>query len=172
MATEKELREKLVKTAESYKGAKEGGDLHREIIRIFNKVKPDSWAMTMKAPWCAAFASAMAIEAFGKKKAKKYFPLSANCGTIISKAKRMKIWKEKDSYVPDPGDWLLYDWDDSGKGNCKGSPDHVGIVVKVTSKQITVIEGNYKDSVKERKVKVDGRYIRGFVIPDYAKMAK
>ena len=32
-----------------------------------------------------------------------------------------------------------------------------------------MIEGNYNDSVKSRNVKKDGRYIRGFILPDYAK---
>ena len=94
MATEKELRQKLVKTAKSYMGAKRGGKEHRFLMDTFNKVKPDGWAMNYMAPWCAASASAFAILAFGEGKAKKYFPLSANCGTIITKAKKMGIWQE------------------------------------------------------------------------------
>ena len=77
MATAKQLRNQLVKTAESYLGTKQGQSLHKLIINTFNKVKPDGWAMTYSAPWCAAFASACAIETFGVSKAKKYFPLSA-----------------------------------------------------------------------------------------------
>ena len=107
-------RSDYVKTAQKYVGAKKGSSLHHKIIDIFNKVKPDGWAMTYSAPWCAATVSAWAIECFGVTNAKKLFPLSANCGTIISKAQKMGIWVEKDSYKPDPGDWILYDWDDSG----------------------------------------------------------
>ena len=172
MATEQELRNKLVSVATFYLGAKQGSSQHKDIIRIFNQVKPDGWAMTYSAPWCAAFASACAIKAFGIDKAKKYFPLSANCGTIISKARNLGIWVESDSYVPDKGDWILYDWDDSGKGDNKGGPDHVGIVEKVSGSKIYVIEGNYSNQVKERKLSVDGRYIRGFVTPKYSAMAK
>ena len=175
--TEKEARAELVNLAASYIGAKQGGAKHKKIIDTFNKVKPDGWAMTYSAYWCAAFASGMTILWLGAKKAEKYFPLSANCGTIIDRAKAMKIWKEADSYTPEPGDWILYDWDDSGKGDNKGGPDHVGIVRYVKGQTITIIEGNKKQTngvraVGERSIAVNGRYIRGFVLPKYAAIAK
>ena len=170
MTTAKDLRKKLVKTALEDIGAKEGGAKHKHIIDVFNTVKPDGWAMTYSAPWCAAAVSSWAIEAFGKDKAVKYFPLSANCGTIVTKAKKMGIWKEKDSYKPTAGDWILYDWQDSGRGDNTGSPDHVGLVQKVGEKFFTVIEGNKNDAVENRRVAINGKYIRGFVVPDYSKM--
>lgn len=160
-------RSDYVKVAEKYVGAKIGSSLHHKIIDTFNKVKPDGWAMTYSAPWCAASVSAWAIECFGITNAKKLFPLSANCGTIISKAQKMGIWVEKDSYVPSAGDWILYDWQDSGKGDNTGGPDHVGLVKKVTNNVITVIEGNYSSQVKQRSLAVNGRYIRGFVCPKF-----
>ena len=171
MATEQELRNKLVSTAAYYMGAKQGSAQHKDIIKIFNQVKPDGWAMTYSAAWCAAFASACAIKAFGIDKAKKYFPLSANCGTIISKARNMGIWVENDAYRPDKGDWILYDWDDSGRGDNQGGPDHVGIVESVSGSKIKVIEGNKSKAVGERTLTINGRYIRGFVVPKYSAMA-
>lgn len=169
---EKEQRTKIVKIARSYLGAKQGGGKHKKLINIFNKVKPDGWAMTYTAFWCATACSAWAIEAFGKEKAKKYFPLSANCQTIITKAKKMKIWKEADKYVPEAGDWILYDWQDNGKGDDKGTPDHVGLVEKVSGKRITVIEGNKNKAVGERTIAIDGKYIRGYVLPKYDEIEK
>lgn len=162
-------RSDYVKTAQKYVGAKKGSSLHHKIIDIFNKVKPDGWAMTYSAPWCAATVSAWAIECFGTTNAKKLFPLSANCGTIISKAKKMGIWVEKDSYKPNSGDWILYDWDDSGRGDNTGGPEHVGMVEKVTNNVITVIEGNMTSTSKvgRRALAVNGRYIRGFVTPKF-----
>lgn len=170
--TAKEAREKLVKIAKSYKGALQGSKEHRKLIDVFNTVKPDGWAMTYTAYWCAAASSAWAIIAFGKDLAKKYFPLSAGCGTIITRAKKMKIWEEKDSYKPQAGDWILYDWQDSGKGDNTGSPDHVGTVTSVKSGKIHVIEGNKHKAVAARELAVNGRYIRGFVTPDFAAIAK
>ena len=62
---------------------------------------------------------------------------------------------------------IYYDWDDSGKGDNVGVSDHVGIVEKVSGGKITVIEGNYSDSVKRRTLAVDGKYIRGYGVPKY-----
>lgn len=172
MATEKQLRNQLIKTAKSFLGAKQGSAKHKELINKFNQVKPDGWAMTYSAAWCAAAASAFAIKTFGVSKAKKYFPLSANCGTIITKAKKMGIWVESDSHIPKGGDWILYDWDDNGKGDNVGGPDHVGTVDKVSDSKIYVVEGNKSKAVGERILAVNGRYIRGFVTPKYSAMAK
>jgi LysM repeat protein len=83
----------------------------------------------------------------------------------------MGIWTESDAYIPDPGDWILYDWDDSGRGDNVGGPDHVGIVEAVTRSKITVIEGNKSKAVGERELSINGRYIRGFVVPKYSAMA-
>lgn len=170
--TESEIRKKVIETALKYMGAREGGSDHRHIVDVFNTVKPDGGAMTIYAPWCACFVSAIEIEALGIKDAKKICPLSYNCGTIISKAKSMGIWIESDAHTPEVGDWILYDWQDSGKGDNTGSPDHVGLVEKVTKKQIYVIEGNKNDRVERRILQINGRYIRGFVAVPYSKIAQ
>jgi hypothetical protein len=79
---------------------------------------------------------------------------------------------ENDAYVPKPGDILFYDWDDSGLGDNKNGPDHVGIVEKVSGNTITVIEGNYSQSVKRRNIAVNGKYIRGYGVPKYDEEQK
>ena len=80
-------------------------------------------------------------------------------------------WVEDDSYLPQPGDVIFYDWQDSGAGDNRGQPDHVGLVYAVDGDLITVIEGNISDSVDTRTLFVDNRYIRGFGLPDYAAAA-
>ena len=62
---------------------------------------------------------------------------------------------------------LFYDWYDKGNGDNTTAPDHVGIVEKVEGDTITVIEGNYSNSVKRRTIKVNGKYIRGYGVPKY-----
>ena len=47
----------------------------------------------------------------------------------------------------------------------------MGIVTKVSGTTFWVTEGNYSDSVKTRTMQVNGRYIRGFGLPDYAGKA-
>lgn len=169
--TENEIRQKVIDKAKSYLGVKEGSKKHKHIVEVFNTVKPDGGAMTVSAPWCACFVSAVEIETLGKADAKKICPLSYNCGTITSKAKKMGTWIESDSHTPKVADWILYDWQDSGKGDNKGGADHVGLVEKVTAKQIYVIEGNKNDRVERRILKINGRFIRGFVAIPYKNIA-
>ena len=163
-------RDKIISVAKSYMGAVGGSKAHSDILYYFNSVKPDGYTAHKSDPWCSEFVSACAIQAFGKKTAKEYFPLSAACTYVINKAKKMDIWVENDAYTPKKADWILYDWDDNGKGDNKGQPDHVGIVEKVSNGKITVIEGNCGNKVARRTISVNGKYIRGFVTPHYEKI--
>lgn len=165
-------REKIVKVAISYIGTNEGSSVHADIIHIFNTVKPDGYTASVHDPWCAEFVTVCAIQAYGKKAAVENFPLSASCPVIVRKAKAMGIWKESDKYMPKKGDWILYDWDDSGNGDNKGEPDHVGIITKVTESMFIVVEGNCSDMVKTRTMWKNGKYIRGFVAPNYTDKKK
>lgn len=163
-------RAKIVSVAKSYIGVCGGSKAHADILHYFNSVKPDGYTAKKSDPWCSEFVSACAIQAFGKDVAKKYFPLSAACTYVINKAKKMNIWVESDKYIPEAGDFILYDWDDSGKGDNKGQPDHIGIVEYYKAGYIHVIEGNYGNKVGRRKLRIDGKYIRGFVTPDYDRI--
>lgn len=113
--------------------------------------------------WCAAFVSACSI-ATGMT---DIIPTECGCGQMITLFKNLGEWNEDDSRTPNPGDIIFYDWQDSGSGDNTGWPDHVGIVEKVSGTTITVIEGNYSDSVKKRTIKVNGKYIRGYGVPKY-----
>lgn len=165
-------RSKYVEVVKSYLGARVGSTKHKQVIDYFNQVRPDGWAMNYTAPWCAAFASGCAIQSFGAAEAQKFYPLSANCGVIVNKAIKMGIWVESDAFIPRAGDWIIYDWEDSGFGDDTTGADHVGVVISVTNGTIKVIEGNWANKVSEREIKVNGRYIRGFVTPDYAEEVK
>jgi hypothetical protein len=87
---------------------------------------------------------------------------------MIDLFKNLGEWVEDDSYTPSAGDVMFYDWQDSGVGDNTGSSDHVGIVEKVSGSTITIIEGNYSDSVKRRTMQVNGKYIRGYGVPKYS----
>ena len=170
MSTESENRKRIVNTAKSYIGTVGGSSNHADILHFFNLVKPQGYTAKKSDPWCAEFVSACAIQTFGKKDAVTFFPLSASCPRMVVEAKAKAIFIERDSYVPKKGDFILYDWDDSGKGDNKNSPDHVGIVEKVKDGVITVIEGNKHDKVARRTITVNGKYIRGFVTPHYDRI--
>ena len=165
---EKELRQKVVSTAIKYLGAVQGSKKHKSIIDTFN----DSglckrYKMTYNDAWCQAFASAIGILC----DMSDIIPVECSCPKAIKLWQKLGRWHEKDSYVPNIGDFIYYDWQDSGVGDNKGASDHVGIVVGVTSKTIKVIEGNYSTlkKVAYRTISIDGKFIRGFGLPNYAK---
>ena len=90
---------------------------------------------------------------------------------MIDLYKKKGRWQENDAHRPQPADIVMYDWDDNGVGDCTGYPEHVGIVEAVNGNTITVIEGNMSNKVGERALQVNGRYIRGYCLPDYASKA-
>lgn len=167
MAVNKEL---IVKQAEAWLGCKESNGTHKKIIDIYNAHKPlaRGYKVQYKDEWCATFASAVAI-AVG---ATDIIPTECSCSKMIELFKAKGIWQEKDDYVPAAGDYILYDWEDNGKGDNKGAPNHIGIVQKVSGKTIYVIEGNYNEAVKVRKIAVNGKYIRGYGCPNYGAKLK
>ena len=168
--TEKQLREKLVATAVAWLGCKESDGSHRKIIDTYNSHKPlaRGYAVKYTDAWCSTYASAVAIKA----DMTDIVPLECGCEKHIQLFKSLGRWQENDAYVPQPGDYIFYDWDDSGAGDCTGAADHVGIVTAVSGSNITIIEGNRSDSVSYRTMQINGRYIRGYGVPDYAGKAK
>lgn len=167
--TEKELRQKVVDTANAWLGCQESDGSHKKIIDLYNGHKPlaRGYAVRYTDAWCATFVSAVAI----KLGLTGIMPTECGCGEMIRLYAKIGRWMEKDSYVPEPGDIIMYDWDDTGKGDCAGEPEHVGIVVSVSNGEIKVIEGNKNDAVAYRTLAVNGRHIRGYCLPDYAGRA-
>ena len=159
---------KVVEQAKAWLGKKESDGSHKVIIDTYNGHKPlaRGYAVNWKSdPWCATFVSAVAI----KLGYTDIIPTECSCSKMIDLFKKIGSWVENDAYKPNPGDIIFYDWDDNGKGDNVGSSDHVGIVEKFSGSTITIIEGNYSDSVKRRTLTVNGRYIRGYGIPKYDK---
>lgn len=141
---------------------------HKKVLEVYNSQKnlPRGYKVQMKDHWCAATVSAVFLlngcDAFSE----------CSCVQMVEKAKKANIWQENDGYKPKPGDVVLYDWDDSGQGDNKGQPDHVGIVIKSTKTTFTVREGNKNGTIGNREMKVDGKYIRGFICPKYTEPKK
>lgn len=158
-------RTAIVSQAQSWIGCKESNGSHKKIIDVYNSHKPRARGYKLKYTdaWCSGFASACAIAC----NATDIIPTEVGCGKHIALFQKKGIWVENDAYIPLPGDYIFYDWDDSGKGDNKGGSDHVGIVEKVEDGKIIVIEGNYSNSVKRRTLKVNGKYIRGYGVPMY-----
>lgn len=155
----------ILAQAKSWIGKTEKDGSFMEIIDVYNSHKPLARGYRMKYTdaWCATFISALAI----KNKATDIIPTECGCEKQIELFKALGSWIEDESITPEVGDIIYYDWQDSGKGDNKGFSDHVGLVSDVKNGLITVIEGNYSNSVKCRSIAVNSRYIRGYARPKY-----
>lgn len=161
-------RQAVVDLVKSWEGKKESNGTYKSIIDIYNGYKgklPRGLKMQYDWSWCACTWSALAI----KLGYTDIMPIEISCGNLIEEAKKKDVWKENDAYVAQPGDAVLYDWDDNGKGDNTGWPDHIGTIIEThkDAGYFVVMEGNYSDSVKKRTLSINGKYIRGFITPKY-----
>lgn len=167
--TEDAIRQRVVDTALAYLGVHEGTAEHKEIVNRYNSQSkpPRGYLLKNTDPWCAAFASVVGI-VLGIS---HIILPECSCGKMIELYKAAGRWEERDDYVPSPGDLVMYDWD-AQRGECLGAPNHVGMVVSVKGKTITVIEGNYDNAVKRREICVEYIKVRGYCLPDYGALVQ
>ena len=167
--TEDELRQQVCREARRWLGCGEADGSHREILAVYNAIRPlpRGYAMRDDDPWCAAYVSAVGA-ACGLTGI--LYPECA-CEPMIALYRAAGRWQEDEDYVPRPGDVVFYDWQDDGAGDNRGSADHVGLVLAAEKGKLTVIEGNCSDRVMLTERRVGGRYLRGYGLPDYASAA-
>lgn len=136
---------------------------HQEVVRIYNSQNPlpRGYKLQQKDPWCAATVTAVFLQNGCNLFAE------CSCPAMIQKAKEAGIWQEADTHQAQPGDVIMYDWQDSGLGDDSGTADHTGIVIEVDHDWMTVREGNKAGTLGNRKVQVNSRYIRGFICPEF-----
>ncbi len=158
-------RDALLSQAKSWIGCKESDGSHKKIIDVYNAHRPLARGYKVKYTdsWCATFVSACAI----KTGMTDIIPTECGCGEMVQLFQKLGEWDENDARAPKAGDIIFYDWQDSGVGDNRGTPDHVGIVEEVCGSTITVIEGNKNNAVGRRKIAVNGRYIRGYGVPKF-----
>lgn len=169
--TEQQLRNMFVEAATKYKGCKESDGTHKPIIDRYNAHTPlaRGYKVSYTDAWCATYVSAVAIECG----LTAIIPTECSCSKMIELFKKLGAWMETDSYMPKIGDIIFYDWDDNGKGDNTGDPEHVGIVQSVKADgavELVIIEGNISNQVGTRTIALNGRYIRGYGVPQYQKL--
>lgn len=164
---EYQLRMQVVTAAEKWLGTQEGSEDHARILEIYNSHTPLAQEYEVKPEdnWCAAFASAVAIQC----DLTDIIPTECGCERQTYLWKEMGRWEETDTYLPLPGDYIYYAWDEKTTwGDCVGWSDHVGIVVGTAGPFIQVIEGNKDDTVTYRKIHRFDTQIRGYGLPNYS----
>lgn len=156
---------KILNQARNWLGYKESNGTHRKIIDLYNSHKPlaRNYKVKYNDEWCATFVSALAI----KCGYTSIIPTECSCEMMIRLFKEKGCWCENEKVDPEPGDIIFYDWQDNGVGDNIGWSDHVGIVEKVSGRNITVIEGNKGEEVGRRVLPINSRYIRGYGVPKY-----
>lgn len=167
--TENQLRSNVVSVMKGWLGWSEANGKFKRIIDIYNNHKPlaQGYRVKYSDEWCATAVSA----AFIKAGLTDIGFTECSCNRMIALYKAKGRWKEKDSYVPKIGDIIMYDWQDNGVGDNVGSADHVGLVAAINGTKLTIIEGNKNEAVSYRSMVVNGKYIRGYCLPDYASKA-
>lgn len=167
--SEQAIRQRVVEEAQKYLGVVEGTIEHKKIVDIYNSQRklPIGYQLPYDKPWCAAFMTFIGIQ-LGIS---DIILPECSCTRMIELYKAIGRWEERDDYVPQPGDLVMYNWDGKS-GENTGSPDHVGMVVSVNGKTIRVIEGNYQNKVQYREICVEYIKTRGFCLPDYTSLVQ
>ena len=166
------LRQHVCDIINSWVGSTRGDAKHREILSIYNNHKPlaRGYAVQVNDAHCATTTSA----AYIKAGIAAYTGTECGVQKYVEIAQNKGIWTENDAHVPKKGDACVYDWDDNGVGDNRGSGDHIGIVTAVNGTiSFVVTEGNMSGGkVGKRTMQVNGKYIRGFITPDFDAIAK
>lgn len=150
----------------SWLGYSETNGKYREIVDLYNSVKPlpRNYKVSYRDAWCDVTVSAAAIRAgvtdlIGRE---------CGCEEHIEIFRNKGIWEEDGTILPKPGYIIVYNWKDAIQPN-NGYADHIGVVEQVLENQIVCIEGNRNNSVERRTIPVGWKYIRGYAAPKYDK---
>lgn len=169
---EQQLRQSAVNVMQGWLGWSEANGKYRKIIDLYNTQNPlpAGYRMKYTDEWCAATVTAAGMQAglediiFGE----------CSCSRMVELYRKAGRWMENDAYTPQIGDIVMYRWDDGADyaaTDNTSSPNHVGMVAEVNGRVLTIIEGNKGQKVATRSLFVNGRYIRGYCLPDYASKA-
>ena len=149
----------------SWLGYNEANGKFRQIIDLYNSVKPlpRGYAVQYHDEWCDTTVSAAGIKAG----CSDLIGRECGCEQHVKIFQSMGIWIEDGTIVPKPGDIILYNWGQSYQPN-NGYSDHIGFVESVSGGQITCIEGNKGEAVARRVISVGNGNIRGYARPRYS----
>jgi len=162
------LRMQVVETAKGWVGAKEADGSHRPIIDLYNSWEPLAvgYEVQYSDSWCSAFVSCVSIQCG----LTDIFPTECGCQRHIGLFQALERWEEDERMLPNPGDLIFYDWEETRPVDAQGWSDHVGIVIGTKWPFVKAIEGNKDDSVSCRILFLGDPQIRGYAKPDYSSL--
>ena len=150
----------------SWIGLSRSEGTHKIIIDTYNNYTPRArgYKVSYSDAYCdttisAIFIKLNAVDLIG----------GTECGVEnhVALFKKAGIWEEDGTIIPDPGDLIVYNWDDYTQPN-DGYSDHIGMVESVSSNNIITIEGNMNGGkVGRRTIPIGWGYIRGYAKPKY-----
>ena len=152
-------RDYILNVARACIGTQENTDRHKTIVDIYNQYpnKSRQYKLSMHDPWCAAFVSAVFIAAG----APAMIPIECSCWMMKQAGENRGMLRDKDRYIPKPGDIIFYRW--SGKKQTS----HVGLVESIKGSSLKVIEGNFNDKVGVRQIRLSYPYIDSYLEVEY-----
>ncbi|MBE6943294.1 MAG: CHAP domain-containing protein [Ruminococcaceae bacterium] len=155
----RDLSAAAVFAAQGFLGCSEKDGSHKKIIDLYNSQEklPRGYGVKYTDAWCAAFVSAIGV----KLGISHILLPECGVGDMVALYKKENRFRSPKNHTPKPGELIVYDWSGDGRG------DHIGIVEAYEKGKLTVIEGNYKDSVGRREVTKSSKHILGYCLPDY-----
>ena len=151
------MTQSILNHAKSYLGTVQGDSKHKDLINMYNAVKPRPVGYKMKYNdnWCAAFITVMADLA----------DVSSIVGRECGVHRFYENFKKRGMWIgvnePRAGDVVIFDW------RKDGWRDHIGLVEIFDGEMVTVIEGNTARRVARRAYKYNDWRISGYDRPDY-----
>ena len=111
--TERELRLYLLDVAQELDRILRGQWQYKEIIDLYNAQTPLPVGYKVKYTdeWWPTYVSAVGIKAG----LKDIILPECSCYRMVQLYQARGQWMERDDYVPDIGDIIMYDWQDSGQ---------------------------------------------------------
>lgn len=109
--------------------------------------------MSLGENWCGMFVSCVArISGYSKNE----FPYGVSVLEMVKQAKKWGCFNHGSEGIAE-NDLIVFDW----SGDL--TPNHIGIVNKVSDEMLITIEGNYSNTVKMRHLKPTSNCIKGYI---------
>ena len=161
--TESEARNAYLVALLSLVGIKEGSTQHVALLNDYNQITPlpRGHKAVKSDSWCA-----ITVAGQGWKLGYRKWPWECSCTLIREEAKRRGIWRSGWESMPKLGDWIIYNWDQ------KGGAEHIGVVCAIIGNAVWVVEGNYDNAVKIRRIYVGDARVEGSVALDFSELVQ